>query len=242
MSSTVFLISKILIFIDYLLIINKFWILLAISFIFLTLIYAIDLKNYFNFTNPFKINSTNTNSNVSFSYLKYYLKNFQINKISFILLAFFASLIGFFSTIFYEKYYQLSFFPSSAFFLMIYITLLEILIGNNKNNISLDSSSLKLTTINKSINIWNKFKFTLIFSITNLVIYLEFFSMIGNIFYTNNFKDFFRNLIIMIVTFFSGFIYFRKVELLINDNYSKTMNFSLTLIIFTISTLLVTLK
>ncbi|MDR2660732.1 MAG: hypothetical protein LBC17_01630 [Lactobacillaceae bacterium] len=119
---------------------------------------------------------------------------------------------------------------------------MEILIGNNKNNISLDSSSLKLTTINKSINIWNKFKFTLIFSITNLVIYLEFFSMIGNIFYTNNFKDFFRNLIIMIVTFFSGFIYFRKVELLINDNYSKTMNFSLTLIIFTISTLLVTLK
>lgn len=135
--------------------------------------------------------------------------------------------------------------PSVAFVYEIYILLLHTFIGNNREENEIDKSRSELLQSSLIINKLGRFKASTIYFYSLIMISLIFVGMIGTIiisYITSDNKPSYNyvinNLAIIFLTFITGFMYYRKIEL-INQNYkSFLLNYMFLFIIIIMSVII----
>lgn len=123
--------------------------------------------------------------------------------------------------------------PMMFLFQAFYLPMFEIMIGNSIEEMEIDRSRLKLFYSNNYISNWKKFQGSTLFLVSCILLFIEIFGLFGIFLYRPDIRLILKNLLFVPFPLFLGFVYFRKSEMLVSDECSRIMRFSLPLL-FTI--------
>lgn len=208
-----------------------FSIILLIIQLFIIFIY---LNNYYRMPSGVSFLKKSDNSYITGSMTRIFLLYAANNKILLILLGIIASLILYFGQ------YFLSNVPGISALIIIYInfiTVLEILIGSNREEIMIDKSRVETIQSSLIVSLYKRFKASSIYLYSLALILTAIMGLIGIILSNSDITVIFKSVLSIPIILLIGIVYYRKTELLLIGNESKILKFTLPILILILTIL-----
>ncbi|WP_308102444.1 hypothetical protein [Exiguobacterium acetylicum] len=160
---------------------------------------------------------------IFYIFLTYILNNKLVSLI-------FGSIIGL--IIFYCQYLftKLENLPALILIVINFITILEIVVGQKREEVSLDRSRLETFQASSNMTTLKKFTSSSLYLLTLLLMFLSIFGIIGTVFNTQNLSIIFKGIIVLPMVFSIGVIYFRKTEILIVEEQYNILKYTLPIL------------
>lgn len=208
-----------------------FSIILLIIQLFIIFIY---LNNYYRMPSGVSFLKKFDNSYITGSMTRIFLLYAANNKILLILLGIIASLILYFGQ------YLLSNVPGISALIIIYInfiTVLEILIGSNREEIMIDKSRVETIQSSLIVSPYKRFKASSIYLYSLALILIAIMGLIGIILSNSDITVIIKSVLSIPIILLIGIVYYRKTELLLIGNESKILKFTLPILILILTIL-----
>lgn len=127
--------------------------------------------------------------------------------------------------------------PGLALVFINWIIILEILIGQSKEEIMFDRSRIEMLVANSNVSQFKRFQSSTIYGLMILIIFMSFFGLLGTLTYSFDISLLIKNVLSFPLIILISFVYYRKKELLIIGFEHKLLKFSLLILIVLVITI-----